>query len=114
MARPRHWSVAAAAAALVIPAIFVAAPRASAHADPAATLGAWTAPFEEQGSKCVTDADGRELCKPAGATIADLTTGRILYFNEPATTENVNLSAVFELGQDARNDRTREIDLSGA
>jgi hypothetical protein len=52
----------------------------AAEGDPA-QVGQFTAPFEEVGEQCRIDADGRELCKPAGATQAALPTGRVLYLD---------------------------------
>jgi hypothetical protein len=83
----------------------------AAEGDPA-QVGQFTAPFEEVGEQCRIDADGRELCKPAGATQAALPTGRVLYWDALEGTENVNLNAVAEGAHQTRNDRTRIIDLS--
>ncbi len=55
--------------------------------DPA-QVGQFTVPFEEAGGKCIIDADGRELCKPAGATQVMLATGRVLYWDGVEGTEN--------------------------
>jgi hypothetical protein len=98
----------------VLAAVAALAPitAAGAASDPA-QLGAFGAPFEEAGEQCVIDADGRELCKPAGATVAALATGRVLYWDALEGTENVDLNAVMEGAHQTRNDRTRVLDLSG-
>jgi hypothetical protein len=70
-------------------------------------VGQFTAPFEEAGAQCHIDADGRELCKPAGATQAALPTGRVLFWDALEGTENINLNAVAEGAHQTRNDRTR-------
>jgi len=103
--------------AVVIAGIVVAtlAPISGAQAqavDPA-LMGSFTAPFEEAGDvTCVIDVDGRELCKPAAASMAALPTGRVLYWDALEGTENVNLNALFEAGHKTYNDRTRILDLS--
>ena len=85
---------------------------AQAPPDPAST-GRWSAPFQETQVRCVVDADGRELCLPAAATIANLVDQRVLYWDALEGTENVNLNIVAEIGHAARNDRTRVLDLRG-
>ncbi len=86
-------------------------PAGAADGDPS-QVGQFSAPFEEAGGNCRIDADGREICKPAGATQAMLATGRVLYWDALEGTENINLNAVAEGAQQTRNDRTRTIDLS--
>jgi hypothetical protein len=83
-----------------------------------ADSGRFLAPFEdtrpsEGEAACRTDADGRKLCKPAGATVVALRNGKILYWDALEGTENLDLSIVAEFGNKARNSRTRTIDLSG-
>ncbi len=115
----RRLSVAAVVAA-VAGAAAVVVPLATAGAagsDPA-QVGRFLAPFEDQrpgeGTEaCTIDADGRKLCKPAGATLVVLNDGRILYWDALEGTENVDLSLVIEAGKKFRNARTRTIDLSG-
>ncbi|MGH9085993.1 MAG: galactose oxidase-like domain-containing protein, partial [Acidimicrobiales bacterium] len=107
--RTRTAVVVAALAALAP----VTAGAAAAPPDPA-QVGAFTAPFEEAGEQCVIDADGRELCKPAAATVVALATGRVLYWDALEGTENVDLNAVMEGAHQTRNDRTRVLDLSGS
>jgi hypothetical protein len=82
-------------------------------------VGRFLAPFEDtrasEGTEaCRTDADGRKLCKPAGATIVALNDGKVLCWDALEGTENVDLSIVAEFGNKARNSRTRTIDLSGS
>jgi len=110
MARPVR--IALAAVVMFAPLALTGSP-ARAGGDPA-QVGRFSAPFEEQGSKCITDADGRELCKPAGATVVNLVTGRVLFWDALEGTENVNLNVVAEFGQQSKNDRSRVLDLSGA
>ncbi|MGI8662436.1 MAG: galactose oxidase-like domain-containing protein [Acidimicrobiales bacterium] len=111
MARPRR--IALVAFALFVPLAAASGPARAAEPDLAQT-GRFSAPFQQQGGTCVTDADGRLLCQPAGATVVNLATGRILYWDALEGTENVNLSIVAEFGQDSKNDRSRILDLSGS
>ncbi len=90
---------------------------AQGAADPA-QAGRFLPPFEDTRTSegpdaCHTDADGRKLCKPAGATVVALSNGKILYWDALEGTENVDLSIVLEFAKEARNDRSRTIDLSG-
>src|SRR2546421_193941 len=83
-----------------------------------AQVGRFLPPFEDMRSSegqnaCHTDADGRQLCKPAGATVVALANGKVLYWDALEGTENVQLSIVLEFAKQARNDRSRTIDLSG-
>src|SRR5688572_25609829 len=80
-----------------------------------AQTGRFLAPFEdtrpsEGAEACRTDADGRQLCKPAGATVVALNNGKVLYWDALEGTENVQLSIVAEFAKEARNDRSRTID----
>jgi hypothetical protein len=86
---------------------------AAADGDPR-QVGQFSAPFEETGGKCVDDADGRLLCKPAGTAVSSLVTGRVLYWDALEGTENVNLNALLEGGTKTRDDRTRVLDLTGS
>jgi hypothetical protein len=83
-----------------------------------AQVGRFLPPFEDtrpsEGLQaCRTDADGRKLCKPAGATVVALENGKVLYWDALEGTENVDISGVIEYGKKQRNARTRTIDLSG-
>src|ERR687897_675681 len=92
---------------------------AGARSPPArAGVGRFPPPFEdtrpgEGAEACRTDADGRQLCKPAGATFVALNNGKVLYWDALEGTENIELSIVLEFAKQARNDRSRTIDLSG-
>lgn len=108
--RTRAFAIAALAVAAVSPLIGGADARA-AGGDPR-QVGRFTAAFEEAGGRCITDADGRQLCKPAGASLITLATGRSLYWDALEGTENVNFNALLEGAHQTRNDRTRILDLS--
>ena len=76
-----------------------------------AQVGRFLPPFEdtrpgEGPEACRTDADGRKLCKPAGATVVALANGKVLYWDALEGTENVQLSIVLEFAKQARNDRS--------
>src|SRR5205823_7708957 len=93
------------------------AARAQSSPGPA-QVGRFLPPFEdtrpgEGPEACRTDADGRKLCKPAGATVVALANGKVLYWDALEGTENVQLSIVLEFAKQARNDRSRTIDLAG-
>ncbi len=61
-----------------------------------------------QDDRCLRAADGRPTeCKPAGASVALLNDGRILYFNALEGTEDVEFSIFFEAGSVITNDQTR-------
>jgi len=63
---------------------------------------------------CVTDADGKQRCKPAAVSIALLPDNRLLYFNGLEGTENVALSIVAEYGKVSVDDQTRDMSLGPA
>ena len=51
-----------------------------------AQVGRFLPPFEDTRPRegpeaCRTDADGRKLCKPAGATVVALENGKVLYWD---------------------------------
>src|SRR5215207_24740 len=84
---------------------------AQSSPDPA-QVGRFLPPFEdtrpgEGAEACRTDADGRQLCKPAGATVVALNNGKVLYWDALEGTENIELSIVLEFAKQARNDRSR-------
>lgn len=106
--------------ALTLAPLIVLATGPSAAAGPGdpAEVGRFQAPFEDQRpeegpDKCLVDADGRTLCKPAGATLVALDDGRVLYWDALEGTEKIQLSLVTEFGSLARNSRTRVLDLTG-
>lgn len=99
-------------------AVTVPLATAAAQADDPAAVGRFLAPFEDQrpeegSGACITDADGRKLCKPAGAAVIALSNGKILYWDALEGTENLDITLVIEAGKKFRNARTRTIDLSG-
>lgn len=114
MDRRRALRIGTAVAAL--PMIVVTAPAGAddgGEADPT-LVGRWGPAYQEVAQRCVTDADGRELCAPAAAAVMSLVNGRVLYWDALEGTENVNLGAIFEGAHETRNDRTRVLDVSGS
>src|SRR5262245_58574201 len=61
--------------------------------------------------KCLTDADGQLVCKPAAGTLALLQDGRVLYWDALEGTERVQFSVVIEYGDQAANDQSRILTL---
>src|SRR5436189_6045264 len=64
-----------------------------------AQIGRFLPPFEdtrpgEGPEACRTDADGRKLCKPAGATVVALANGNVLYWDALEGTAHVQLSTL--------------------
>lgn len=117
MGRRVSVAVLAVAAALVGGAFSLTGAGAQSPPGPA-QVGRFLPPFEdtrpgEGPEACRTDADGRKLCKPAGATVVALENGKVLYWDALEGTENVDISGVIEYGKKQRNARTRTIDLSG-
>src|SRR5438876_12332826 len=92
---------------------------AAAQSSPGpAQIGRFLPPFEDMRSSegqnaCHTDADGRQLCKPADATVLVLANAKILYWDAPEGTENVQLSIVLESGTQARHDPRPSTRLDG-
>lgn len=85
---------------------------------PECDVGTFSAPFAEPtidgvatSGKCLTNADGTKVCKPAAGTIALLRDGRLVYFDALEGTENVNLSIVSDFGVVSVNDQTRVLKL---
>lgn len=108
----------AAAAALLL-----VVSNASAQPDPT-QIGSFSEPFAEPtivvdgkevatDKKCLTNADGDRICKPAAGTLSVLGDGRFVYFNALEGTENVELSIVAEYGRVSINDQTRLLTLDG-
>jgi Domain of unknown function (DUF1929) len=101
-----------------------AAPAVSAapEGDPG-TVGSWSTPFEEGGvntPRCrlvpndsPNDPRKRLQCKPTAVTSAMLPDGRVLYGNGIESEENAEDTAVPSLSPEARNDRTRVLDVRG-
>ncbi|MBV9284773.1 MAG: DUF1929 domain-containing protein [Acidimicrobiia bacterium] len=88
-------------------------PAHSAGIDPSKG-GSFAAPFEEPGPRCVTTADGKQVCKPAGSASIVLANGRILYWNNLEGTENIKLNTVAEAGNAAENSQSRVLTLGSA
>ncbi len=86
-------------------------PTAGAAEDPRATTGAFAAPFEEAGVKCVENANNEDICKPAGASAIVLANGKILYWDALEGEEDVELNTVAEYGAVAQNDQSRVLSL---
>jgi hypothetical protein len=124
--RARPWLVRLAFAL----ALAVVAPPRSAHADLLGGLvgtggactpqscGSFTAPFAEPTiagqpttAKCIPDASGQPICKPAAGSVAILDDGRILYWDALEGTERVQFSVILEYGDKAANDQTRLLTL---
>src|SRR2546423_14342138 len=81
---------------------------AAAQSSPGpAQIGRFLPPFEDMRSSegqnaCHTDADGRQLCKPAAATVVALTNGKILYWHAPEGPEHAQLSIVLQFANQPR------------
>jgi len=100
-----------------------AAPALAAPGSDPATVGSWTAPFEEGGAqtpRCVevtreedaADPSPTRLeCKPTAVTSAVLPDGRVLYGNGIESEENAEEGVVLSLAPESRLDRTRVLDL---
>jgi hypothetical protein len=101
-----------AALALIVMAPLVGGADAEAADGDPRQVGQFTAAFEEAGGKCVIDADGRQLCKPAAASLVSLVTGRSLYWDALEGTENIDLNALLEGAHQTRSDRSRILDLT--
>jgi len=83
-----------------------------------AACGRFGAPFAEPtlagvptAEKCLVDADGELVCKPAAGTLALLQDGRVLYWDALEGTERVQFSVVVEYGDLAANDQSRLLRL---
>ena len=80
-------------------------------------LGSWTEPFREDGfarpgtAGCIK-VSGEQQCLPPGASIVVLPDGRILYWNALEGTEDIKLSLVNEIGDQARNSQSRVLTLA--
>ena len=62
--------------------------------------------------KCEENEEGVLKCKPAAGSAALLNDGRILYFNALEGTENVEYSALLEIGSALVNDQTRVLTIN--
>jgi hypothetical protein len=79
-----------------------------------ATCGSFSPPFVEPtiagqatSQKCIPDADGELICKPAAGSMALLGDGRVLYWDALEGTERVQFSVITEFGDKAANDQSR-------
>lgn len=82
------------------------------------TCGSFAAPFVEPtlagqstAEKCLPDAEGQLICKPAAGTMALLDDGRVLYWDALEGTERVQFSVVINFGDSAGNDQSRLLTL---
>jgi hypothetical protein len=87
-----------------------AAPAAQAADDPS-RLGVFGTPFEEAGPKCVKDAEGRSVCKPAAVSTVALPDGTVLYWDGLEGMEDVDVNTVAQIGHTAQDDQSRILDL---
>ncbi|MGD9527607.1 MAG: hypothetical protein AB7V44_12545, partial [Pseudonocardia sp.] len=118
----RRLAVLTAATVAVTGAGVATAPLAMAADGDAATVGSWSAPFEEGGAgtpRCTyvpndTPGDDRERleCKPTAVTSAVLPDGRVLYGNGIESEENAEEGGVASLSPESRSSRTRVVDLT--
>lgn len=129
MRRHRRRAVLAGSAALALLAVGPAsAEPAQLPVDPTgrdligdpAQYGAWSAPFEEGGAaipRCRrvqnSSLPDEIVCKPAAVSLAALPDGRIWYSNGIEADENVQFGYGSELGNRARPDTNRLLDLRG-
>ncbi|MGH8999354.1 MAG: hypothetical protein ACRDY7_08185, partial [Acidimicrobiia bacterium] len=97
----------------------LANPQAPEVTGPPSEIGQWTKPFEEGGvdtPRCHREDGALEneiFCKVAAVTMAALPDGRVYYNNGIEADENVKFHYELELGNRARPDRNRVMDLSG-
>lgn len=96
------------------PAAFLSAPAAALEPGDPAVTGLFSAPFEEAGERCVTDAEGEQQCKPAAGSIGVLPNGKIVYWDALDSIQEAEYNTVLEFGDKARNDMARVLDLRGA
>jgi hypothetical protein len=96
-------------------------PASCSTAD-AACIGAFGPPFAEPtigqvvtSERCITDASGRKVCKPAAGTLVALHDGRFLYINALEGSENVEVfPAPNDVVAASENSQTRLLSLSAA
>ncbi len=119
--RPRFRPAAAGLAAFsLVAATFAAStPLAAQTGSGPSQVGQFASPFEDQrpsegAGSCITDADGRKLCKPAAATMVVLSNGKVLYWDALEGTENINTTLITQFASVSRDDRSRVLDLSGS
>ena len=89
-------------------------------ADPAATIGAFSAPFREDGfsrpgtAGCRPGPGGKEDCLPPGATMVNLPDGRVLYWSALDGTGDPKIQALLEGGDLVRDAQSRVVRLNAA
>src|SRR5207302_6767512 len=88
---------------------------ATAKGPSAATVGMWSAPFEEGGlsqHEC-QKVKGQLVCKPTAVTAMNLSDGRVLYWDGIEGSEKVTTNGLLEAGTIATDSRARLLDLRG-
>jgi hypothetical protein len=95
-----------------------ALPGLPASTDPAQS-GRFGEPFAEPTAagipteeRCVVDADGVTVCKPAAGSVSVLPNGRVVYWNALEGTERIERTLLTDYGSVAQNDQTRLLDIS--
>ena len=93
-------------------------PALPASSDPAQS-GSFGDPFTEPTvdgkttqERCVVDADGLTVCKPAAGSVSVLRNGKIVYWDALEGTERIERSLITDYGSVALNDQTRLLDIS--
>lgn len=97
--------------------LFTAGAVFPASADTASEIGAWGAPWTETGispKDCERLPDGTLDCKPTAVSIAQLATGRILYWNGIEASENPTYTISAEAGVWTRDSQARILNLMGS
>lgn len=97
-----------------------AANPATCNTSDAACIGQFSAPFVEPNigsvvtaSRCITAADGRQVCKPAAGSLVSLYDGRFLYINALEGSENVQLfPGQNDVAQASENSQTRVLTIA--
>jgi hypothetical protein len=116
----KRFAVAGLPAALMVFGSALVAPVTAAS--PAASVGQWSAPFEEPTGKytepagptehCTRpDSSGYKTCKPAAVSASVVPDGRVVYWNGLSDLENVQNGIVAEAGGAADSSEARVLDL---
>ena len=112
----RRFVAAATATALVLATVALLAPARAADPDPA-SVGAFSAPFREDGNPESEDTAGCKVagdgttCLPAAASTVVLPNGKVLYWNALEGTESIKTNAVLEGGDLTVDDQSRVLTL---
>src|SRR5437867_12373456 len=112
----RHLRLRSTALAASLIAVALTVGTADAAPGPA-QIGSWGAPFVEGGfgtPQCTSQANGELVCKPTAVSIAQLASGKILYWNGIEGTENIQFTAYPEGGRVLRDSQARILDLTGS